>query len=91
MAVLPIYLQRNLVQLLFEFRMALTSDLLNDPEELGARLASRAGAYTERFRIFCENTALGSVAVALLGEGDESRYLLPSTQQRLVESLNRES
>jgi hypothetical protein len=91
-AVLPIYLQRNLAQLLFEFRMALTSDLLNDPEALGARLASRTGAYTERFRIFCQNTALlGSVAVALLGEGDESPYLLPSTQRRLVESLSRET
>lgn len=91
-AVLPIYLQRNLAELLFEFRTALTSDLLNDPEALGARLASRTSAYTERFRIFCENTALlGSVAAALLGEGDESPYLLPSTQQRLVESLSRES
>ncbi|OBH94288.1 hypothetical protein [Mycobacterium sp. E2733] len=91
-AVLPIYLQRNLAQLLFDFRSALTSDLLNDPEALGARLASRTSAFTERFRIFCENTALlGSVAAALLGEGDESPYLLPSTQQRLVESLSRES
>lgn len=91
-AVLPVYLQRNLAQLLFEFRTALTSDLLNDPEALGARLAARTGQYTERFRIFSENTALlGSVAAALLGEGDESPYLLPSTQQRLVESLSRES
>jgi hypothetical protein len=90
-AVLPIDLQRNLAQLLFDFRMALTSDLLNDPEDLGARLASRTFAYTERFRNFCENTALlGSVAAALLGEGDESPYLLPQTQQRLVESLSRE-
>jgi hypothetical protein len=61
-AVLPVYLQRNLAQLLFEFRTALTSDLLNDPEALGVRLASRTGQYTERFRIFSENTALlGSV------------------------------
>ena len=91
-AVLPVYLQRNLAQLLFEFRTALTSELLNDPETLGARLASRTGQYTERFRIFSENTALlGSVAAALLGEGDESPYLLPSTQRRLVESLSRES
>ncbi len=91
-AVLPVYLQRNLAQLLFEFRAALTSDLLRDPEALGARLAARTASYTERFRIFCENTALlGSVAIALLGETAESPYLSTPTQQRLAESMSRES
>lgn len=50
-AVLPKYLQRNLAQLLYEFSNALTGDLLHDPAELGARLASRVGSYTERFRV----------------------------------------
>ncbi|WJR32511.1 hypothetical protein P3F83_18565 [Mycobacteroides immunogenum] len=90
-AVLPIYLQRHLAHLLYGFRTGLTSDLLNDPEALGARLAARAGGYTERFRIFCENTSLlGSVAIALLGDGSQAPYLLASTQQRLVEDLSTE-
>jgi hypothetical protein len=41
-AVLPVYLQRNLAQLLFEFRTGLTADLLRDPDAFGVRLAFRA-------------------------------------------------
>lgn len=91
-AVLPRYLQRNLAQLLFEFSSGLTSDLLHDPSELGARLASRVGPYTERFRVFCENTTLlGQVATALLsGEEEDSPYLTHSTLVRLVDGLSRE-
>jgi hypothetical protein len=89
-AVLPTYLQRNLAQLLFDFRMGLTSELLSDPEALGVRLASRAGAYTERFRIFCENTSLlGHIAVALLlGDDEESPYLIAATRDRVVADLS---
>lgn len=91
-AVLPRYLQRNLAQLLFEFSNGLTSDLLHNPSELGARLASRVGPYTERFRVFCENTTLlGQVAAALLsGEEENSPYLSHSTLVRLVDGLSRE-
>ncbi|MFD0970070.1 hypothetical protein [Plantactinospora endophytica] len=91
-AVLPTYLQRQLAQLLFEFRGALTSDLLGDPASLGARLAHRASTYTERFRIFCENTTLvGQVAAALLsGDEEQTPYLLPSTLERIVEGLSEE-
>lgn len=91
-AVLPRYLQRNLAQLLFEFSSGLTSDLLNNPSELGARLASRVGSYTERFRVFCENTTLlGQVAAALLsGEDEDSPYLTHSTLVRLVDGLSHE-
>lgn len=91
-AILPTYLQRNLAQLLFEFRTALTSILLRDPELLGTRLAVRAGAYTERFRVFCQNTTLlGHVAAALLsGEDEESPYLVRSTLHRLLEGLSQE-
>lgn len=91
-AVLPVYLQRNLAQLLYEFRMGLTTRLLHDPEELGRKLADRAWHYTERFRIFCTNTSLlGHVASALLlGEGEDSPYLLRSTLLRVVDGLERE-
>ncbi|AWB89443.1 hypothetical protein [Homoserinimonas hongtaonis] len=91
-AVLPVYLQRQLAQLLFEFRAGLTSTLLNDLDELGERLAVRAHLYSDRFRIFCQNTALlGRVAAALLsGEEEESPYLVKSTLDRLVEGLSRE-
>lgn len=92
-AVLPRYLQRNLAHLLFEFRMGLTTDLLRQPEELGKHLAARAWGYTERFRLFCEQTSLlGHVAAALLSGDDEgSPYLLQSTLLRLVEGLEQES
>ena len=91
-AVLPTYLQRHLAQLLYEFRTGLSASLLSDPPELGMRLAARAQGYTERFRIFCQNTALlGQVASALLsGDDEESPYLVTSTLQRLVEGLSRE-
>jgi hypothetical protein len=91
-AVLPTYLQRQLAQLLFEFSTGLTTTLLSEPETLGVRLASRTGGYTERFRIFCENTALlGQVATALLsGEDEESPYLVRSTLLRLVDGLSSE-
>ena len=91
-AVLPIYLQRNLAQLLFEFSGALTSELLDDPQALGIRLARRTTNYTERFRIFCENTTLvGQVAAALLsGENEPTPYLTGPTLARIVEGLSEE-
>jgi hypothetical protein len=91
-AVLPTYLQRQLAELLYGFRTGLTTDLLNDPSALGARLASRSSGYTERFRIFCENAALlGQVAAALLsGDDEDSPYLVRSTLNRLVDSLSGE-
>lgn len=91
-AVLPVYLQRNLAQLLFEFSGALTSELLDDPQALGIRLASRAANYTERFRVFCENvTLVGQVAAALLsGENEPTPYLTAPTLSRIVEGLSEE-
>lgn len=92
-AVLPTYLQRHLARLLFEVRTGLTTSLLNAPEALGVWLASRAGGYTERFRIFCENTTLlGQVAAALLSgeEEGESPYLVQSTLRRLVDGVSHE-
>lgn len=89
-AVLPVYLQRQFAKLLYEFRTGLTSELLADPEALGARLASRAGWYSDRFRQFAQNTALvGQVGVALLAGGhNESPYLTKSTLDRMVQGLS---
>jgi hypothetical protein len=91
-AVLPIYLQRQLAQLLFEFKRGLTTELLEDPDALGSKLASRTYGYPDRFRIFCDNASLlGQVAAALLsGEDEESPYLVRSTLLRLVDSLSQE-
>lgn len=91
-AVLPTYLQRQLAQLIYDFSGALTSELLDDPEELGSRLARRATNYTERFRIFCDNTTLvGKVAAALLsGENEPTPYLSASTLTRIVDGLSAE-
>ncbi|NMM24051.1 MAG: hypothetical protein HHJ11_11220 [Phycicoccus sp.] len=91
-AVLPTYLQRHLAKLLYEFRTGLSTRLLSDPDELGNRLAARSRGYTERFRIFCQNTELlGQVAVALLaGEDEDSPYLIRSTLDRVVNGLSRE-
>ncbi len=91
-AVLPVYLQRYLAKLLFEFSGALTSELLDDPETLGPRLARRASNYTDRFRIFCENTTLvGQVAAALLsGEHEPTPYLSGPTLARIVDGLSQE-
>ena len=89
-AVLPVYLQIQFARLLFEFRTGLTSDVLRDPDALGARLASRAGMYSDRFRQFAQNTVLvGQVAVALLaGSDDESLYLTKPTLNRMVQGLS---
>lgn len=89
-AVLPVYLQRQFARLLYEFRTGLTSELLANPEALGARLASRAGWYSDRFRQFAQNTALvGQVGVALLAGGDnESPYLTKPTLDRIVQGLS---
>lgn len=91
-AVLPVYLQRHLAKLLFEFSGALTSELLDDPETLGLRLARGASGYTDRFRIFCENTTLvGQVAAALLsGEHESTPYLSGPTLARIVDGLSQE-
>lgn len=91
-AVLPVYLQRQLAKLLYEFRTGLTTELLADPDELGVRLAARSGWYSDRFRNFCQNTQLvGQVAAALLsGEDGESPYLSRSTLNRLTGGLSQQ-
>lgn len=90
-AVLPIYLQRQLAELLDEYAIYLTNDLLNNPDDLGHALARQAHLrdYPERFQKFCSQQALlGRVAATLLaGDDEETAYLLPSTLQRIVDGL----
>ena len=91
-AVLPTDLQRQLARLLFDFRRGLTSELLAQPDELGRSLAARAWHTSSRFQQFAQNTdLLGQVAVALLvGDDEESPYLLDSTLRRIVADLSTE-
>ena len=91
-AVLPTDLQRHLARLIYDYRHALSSSLLEDPTELGRRLAARSWQTSSRFQNFAQNTALlGQVAVALLsGDDDESPYLLDSTLHRIVLDLSKE-
>jgi hypothetical protein len=89
-AVLPTDLQHQLVRLIFEYRSALTSDLLAEPEALGARLAARTAHCSSRFRYFAQNTGLlGQVAAALLSpENESSPYLSEPTLKRIADSLS---
>lgn len=91
-AVLPKDLQRQLAQLLFDYRRSLTSDQLATPAELGVRLAARAWHTSSRFQAFAENTSLlGHVAAALLvGEDEDEPFLLDSTLGRIVDDLSSE-
>lgn len=91
-SVLPTDLQRQLARLLFDYRGALTADLLAHPAALGSRLAARAWHCSSRFQNFAQNASLlGQVAAALLvGDDEESPYLLDSTLKRIVESLSDE-
>jgi hypothetical protein len=91
-AVLPTDLQRQFAQLIFDYRGALTSELLADPGELGCRLAARAWHYSPRFQNFAQNTSLlGQVAVAILtDEDEETPYLLDSTLRCILDSVSAE-
>ena len=92
-AVMPVDLQRQMAQLLFEACAVLTPKMLDDPNVLGACLAARTGRYSERFQKLCYNQSLlGHIAAALLSGDDEgSPYLVQSTLVRLVADLTKEN
>lgn len=92
-AVMPVDMQRQMAQLLFEARAVLTPEMLDNPSVLGACLAARTGRYSERFQKLCYNQSLlGHIAAALLSGDDEgSPYLEQSTLVRLVADLTREN
>lgn len=89
-AVLPMDLQLQLAELLYDYRYSLTRSLLSDPDELGAKLAARAWRGSSRFQVFAQNEGLlGQVSSALLlGEGESSPMLASSTLQRIVSDLS---
>lgn len=91
-AVLPVYLQRQLARLLYDYRYVLTAELLQDHKELGTRLASHSHNSSDRFRNFAQNSSLlGLVAASLLLEDEEESDLLKSsTLRRIVGDLRRE-
>jgi hypothetical protein len=91
-AVLAKDLQRHLARLLYDYRKAFTSDLLDDHGALGTQLARRSYDTSARFRNFAENTELlGLVAAALLlGEEEETHLLTADVLRRLVSDLNEE-
>lgn len=91
-AVLPRYLQKQLAQMLYEHRSGWTH-LLDDPDELGVRLASWSRRYSDRLYKFCQNTSLlGHLAVVLLlsDHDEESPYLEVRALDRIVKGLNSE-
>lgn len=90
-AVLPVDLQRQFARLLYDYRGALTGDLLADPAALGAALAARTSHTSRRFQQFAENVELlGHVGAALLSTGGSTAALLDSTLHRIVEDLSAE-
>lgn len=91
-AVLPADLQRHLARLLSDYRNAFTTELLEDHETLGERLAARAGDTSARFQKFAENTSLlGLVAASLLmGDEEETPLLSGDVLRRIVTDLSHE-
>lgn len=91
-AVLPTDLQVQLARLLYEYRHALSAELVEDYSALGYKLAARARGYTSRFQNFAQNTALlGQVAAALLlPQEAQASLLLRPTLERIVADLNAE-
>ena len=91
-AVLPKDLQVYFAELMFNVRARFSTALLDDPDALGYLLQSRAGGFTERLRVFCDNTALvGRVAASLLrGQGGDSPFLSADALERLVRGLEAE-
>ncbi len=90
-AILPTDLQLQLARLLYEYRGALTAQLLESPDELGSALASRTSYASKRLQQFAENhELLGQVACALLAGAEQPVTLLPSTLERLVDDLSGE-
>lgn len=92
-AILPVDLQRQFAQLLYDTRGTFTRDILEEPARLGTLLAARCSGYSARLKTFAENSDLmGQVATALLlGDEDPSPSVLPETLKRIVTSLSHEA
>jgi hypothetical protein len=76
---------------LYDYRAALTADLLSDPIALGATLVARTSHTSKRFQQFAENAELlGHVAATVLSEGGGAAALLESTLHRIVDDISSE-
>lgn len=89
-ALLPRYLQRQFVKLLYDLRFRLTSTSL-DAGSIGRLLAAHASHASTRFQAFLEQEELtGQIAAALLrGESADADLILPSTLRRIVTDLEK--
>jgi hypothetical protein len=92
-AVLPLDLQRQLAQILFDLRDAFSADVFAFPRRLGEIIAAHSWAASSRFQQLVQETELvGQIASALLLQGNVGTYELmhPLTLQRITEDLERE-
>ncbi len=90
-ALLPRYLQRQFVKLLYDLRFRLASASRNTGS-LGRLLAAHASHASTRFQAFLEQEELtGQIGAALLWEEsvDTNDLLHPPTMKRIVEDLER--
>lgn len=94
-SILPRVFQRQLVEILYNYRYRLTSDVIDDSERLGRFIDGASSNMSDRFRNLAQNHVLiGQVATALLTAddadlaGDET--LLQSTVRRIVDDLSSE-
>ncbi len=92
-AVLPVDLQRQLAEILYEIRFSFRPELFESPELLGAEIAARSWRASSRFQNLTEEPLLvGQIAAALLLHEEElSRSLiLPDTLLRIAKNLESE-
>ena len=87
-ALLPLYLQRQFVKLLYDLRYRLPSTPLN-ADSIGRLLAAHASHASTRFQAFLEQEELtGQIAAALLREDSgEADLIHPPTLTRIVADL----
>ena len=90
-AILPLYLQRQFAELLYNLRFRLASRTALDARSIGRLLAVHASQTTKRFRVFLEQEELaGQIVLALLGGEPEDGVLIhPLTLKRIVSDLVR--
>ena len=96
-AILPKDLQQHLIALLHRLRFRFSSELLFDPDQLGAMLHSESRGTSGRFQTFSENTSLlGQIAAALLlqdedGPDDGLEILAPLALSRITGDIRRQT
>ena len=90
-AILPVYLQRQFAELLYDLRFRLASRTALDAGSIGRLLAVQASQATKRFKVLLEQEELtGQIVLALLGgEPAEGILIHPLTLKRIVADLER--